>query len=48
MQQCYRCYTADNWGGSMYPPCMDPKLDTDYFPTQPCVGGIRSNIIFPL
>jgi hypothetical protein len=48
MQQCYRCYTADNWGGSPYSPCMDPKFDTDHFPKQPCVGGIRSNIIFPL
>lgn len=48
MQQCYRCYTAPNWGGSPYSPCMDPDLDTDHFPKQPCVGGIRSNIIFPL
>ncbi|OAL53827.1 hypothetical protein IQ07DRAFT_501979 [Pyrenochaeta sp. DS3sAY3a] len=47
MQQCYRCYTAPNWGGSPYPPCMDPKYDTDHFPQQPCAGGIRSNIIFP-
>lgn len=31
----------------MYSPCMDPKYDTDHFPTQPCAGGIRSNIIFP-
>lgn len=31
----------------MYPPCMDPKWDTDYLPKQPCPGGIRSNIIFP-
>jgi hypothetical protein len=48
MQQCYRCYTEENWGGSMYSPCMDPELDTDHFPKQPCAGGIRSNIIFPL
>jgi hypothetical protein len=47
-QQCYRCYTAENYGGSMYSPCMDPKLDTDHLPKQPCAGGIRSNIIFPL
>ncbi|KAL2153823.1 hypothetical protein VTH82DRAFT_2498 [Thermothelomyces myriococcoides] len=47
-QQCYRCYTAENWGGSMYSPCMDPEWDTDHFPKQPCAGGIRSNIIFPL
>ena len=48
MQQCYRCYTEENFGGSRFSPCMDPDLDTDYFPKQPCVGGIRSNIIFPL
>ncbi|KAF2005038.1 hypothetical protein P154DRAFT_424765 [Amniculicola lignicola CBS 123094] len=48
MQQCYRCYTQPNFGGSMYPPCMDPVYDTDYLPKQPCAGGIRSNIIFPL
>ncbi len=48
MQQCYRCYTAENFGGSPNSPCMDSKLDTDHFPKQPCVGGIRSNIIFPL
>ncbi|KAF2466891.1 uncharacterized protein BDR25DRAFT_376420 [Lindgomyces ingoldianus] len=48
MQQCYRCFSEPNFGGSMYPPCLDPKWDTDYFPKQPCLGGIRSNIIFPL
>ncbi|KAF2280139.1 uncharacterized protein EI97DRAFT_491631 [Westerdykella ornata] len=46
-QQCYRCFTEPNFGGSMYSPCMDPVLDTDHFPTRPCAGGIRSNIIFP-
>ncbi|KAK3689329.1 hypothetical protein B0T22DRAFT_427574 [Podospora appendiculata] len=48
MQQCYRCFTKDNFGGSMYSPCMDPTYDTDYLSKQPCAGGIRSNIIFPL
>ena len=47
MQQCYRCYTEPNWGGSPYSPCMDPKYDTDHFPKQRCAGGIRSNIVFP-
>jgi hypothetical protein len=47
-QQCYRCFTAENFGGSMYSPCMDPELDSDHLPTRPCPGGIRSNIIFPL
>ncbi|KAF2115950.1 hypothetical protein BDV96DRAFT_612513 [Lophiotrema nucula] len=48
MQQCYRCFPELNFGGSPYSPCMDPKYDTDHFPQQPCPGGIRSNIIFPL
>lgn len=48
MQQCYRCFSEPNFGGSMYSPCFDTKYDTDYFPKQPCPGGIRSNIIFPL
>ncbi|KAK7996563.1 CTR2 long splice variant [Apiospora arundinis] len=48
MQQCYRCFSEPNFGGSMYSPCFDPKWDTDHLPKQPCSGGIRSNIIFPL
>ncbi|KAK3352754.1 hypothetical protein B0T25DRAFT_456854 [Lasiosphaeria hispida] len=48
MQQCYRCYQGANFGGSMSSPCMDPKWDTDHFPKQPCPGGIRSNINFPI
>ncbi|ORX95927.1 hypothetical protein BCR34DRAFT_525238 [Clohesyomyces aquaticus] len=48
MQQCYRCFSKPNFGGSMYSPCLDPTWDTDYLPRQPCLGGIRSNIVFPL
>jgi hypothetical protein len=48
MQSCFRCYTAPNFGGNIYPPCMDPKLDTESFPATPCPGGIRSSVIFPL
>jgi hypothetical protein len=49
MQQCYRCYPGPgNFEGVFTSPCMDPKWDTDYLPKQPCPGGIRSNIIFPL
>ncbi|KAM7196750.1 protein of unknown function (DUF1996) domain containing protein [Naviculisporaceae sp. PSN 640] len=48
MQQCYRCYTKPDFGGSPYAPCMDPVLDTDYLPKRSCPGGIRSNIVFPL
>ncbi|TRX93758.1 hypothetical protein FHL15_005434 [Xylaria flabelliformis] len=48
MQSCFRCYTGPNFEGNVYSPCFDPKLDTEYFPTGPCLGGIRTNIIFPL
>ncbi len=47
MQQCYRCYTSADFGGSRYSPCFDPVLDTDHFPTQPCPGGIRSQHHLP-
>ncbi|KAB5533348.1 hypothetical protein GE09DRAFT_1176892 [Coniochaeta sp. 2T2.1] len=46
-QQCYRCFTKDGFGGSMYPPCMDPVWDTDHLPTGRCEGGIRTNVVFP-
>jgi hypothetical protein len=39
MQQYYRCYTAENWGESPYSPCMDPKLDTDYFRHNRVLAG---------
>ena len=48
MQHCFRCWTQDKFGGSMQPPCWDAKWDTDHLPAQPCKGGIRSNIVFPL
>lgn len=48
MQQCYRCYPKKNFGGVMSSPCLDPKWDTDYFPKEPCEGGIRSSVMFPL
>ncbi|KAH8885545.1 hypothetical protein GQ53DRAFT_797195 [Thozetella sp. PMI_491] len=48
MQSCFRCYTGPNFGGNVASPCFDAKLDTEHFPTTPCPGGIRSNIIFPL
>ncbi|KAK3684331.1 hypothetical protein B0T22DRAFT_539216 [Podospora appendiculata] len=48
MQSCYRCYTGPNFKGNNMSPCMDPKLDTEGFPTTPCPGGIRSSVIFPL
>ena len=46
-QSCFRCYTGPNFKGDDLSPCADPKLDTEAFPTGPCLGGIRSNIHFP-
>jgi hypothetical protein len=48
MQSCFRCYTGPNFGGNIYSPCMDPQRDTETFPKQPCPGGIRSSVIFPM
>ncbi|KAK0702317.1 hypothetical protein B0H67DRAFT_524071 [Lasiosphaeris hirsuta] len=48
MQSCFRCYSGPNFKGNVYSPCFDPKLDTEGFPTTPCLGGIRSSVIFPL
>ena len=47
MQSCYRCFTGPNFGGNVNSPCFDPKIDTDGLPAGPCLGGIRSNIMFP-
>ncbi|KAK3402550.1 hypothetical protein B0T20DRAFT_427985 [Sordaria brevicollis] len=47
-QSCYRCYTGPNFGGNTYAPCQDPQRDTETFPKQPCPGGIRSSVIFPI
>lgn len=46
-QTCFRCYSAPNFGGDNAAPCQDAKLDTEGFPTKPCPGGIRSNILYP-
>ncbi|EMD89403.1 hypothetical protein COCC4DRAFT_66754 [Bipolaris maydis ATCC 48331] len=46
-QTCFRCYTGPNFGGDNAAPCQDAKLDTEGFPTTPCPGGIRSNILYP-
>ncbi|KAK0723369.1 hypothetical protein B0T26DRAFT_750644 [Lasiosphaeria miniovina] len=48
MQSCYRCFTGPNFGGNTMSPCMDPKIDSEGFPSTPCPGGIRSSVIFPL
>jgi hypothetical protein len=45
-QNCYRCYTAKNYGGDVGAPCMDNKVDSEALPSAPCPGGIRSNILF--
>jgi len=43
----FRCFDLPNFGesGRIYAPGVG--TDTIEFPTKPCVGGIRSNIIFP-
>jgi len=46
-QNCYRCYTGPNFGGDTSAPCMDAKIDTEALPPKPCLGGIRSNVLFP-
>jgi hypothetical protein len=46
-KNCFRCFTGPNFGGDLYAPCQDPKLDTPYLPTEPCPGGIRTNVHFP-
>ncbi|KAL1799896.1 hypothetical protein ACET3X_000238 [Alternaria dauci] len=46
-QTCFRCYNAPNFGGDNAAPCQDARLDTEGFPTTPCPGGIRSNILYP-
>jgi hypothetical protein len=47
MQSCFRCYSGPNFGGDNAAPCSDSKLDFEGFPTGPCLGGIRSNILYP-
>jgi hypothetical protein len=46
-QSCFRCYSGPNFGGDDRAPCSDAKLDYEGFPTVPCLGGIRSNILYP-
>jgi len=46
-QSCFRCYSSTNFGGDNAAPCQDANLDTESFPTKPCLGGIRSNILYP-
>ncbi|KAI2462768.1 hypothetical protein F4781DRAFT_419005 [Annulohypoxylon bovei var. microspora] len=46
-QNCFRCYTGPNYGGDVGAPCMDDSVDTEALPTKACLGGIRSNILFP-
>ncbi|KAF2703810.1 hypothetical protein K504DRAFT_451374 [Pleomassaria siparia CBS 279.74] len=47
MQSCFRCYTGPNFGGDDRAPCSDTKIDSEGFPPQPCLGGIRSNVLYP-
>ncbi|KAK0671589.1 hypothetical protein QBC41DRAFT_385671 [Cercophora samala] len=47
MQSCFRCYSGPNFGGDDMAPCSDSRLDFEGFPTGPCLGGIRSNVLYP-
>ena len=47
MQSCFRCYSGPNFGGDNAAPCSDSRLDFEGFPPSPCLGGIRSNILYP-
>jgi len=46
-QSCFRCFTGPNYAGDNAAPCQDARLDTEYLPTSPCRGGIRTNIHYP-
>ncbi|KAI7932801.1 hypothetical protein M0657_000110 [Pyricularia oryzae] len=48
MQSCFRCYDGPNFAGNIYSPCFDPVRDTEGLPSKPCLGGIRSSVIFPI
>lgn len=46
-QSCFRCYSGPNFGGDNAAPCQDANLDTEELPKGQCLGGIRSNILYP-
>ena len=46
-QSCFRCFSGPDFAGDNAAPCSDAKLDTEGFPTGPCLGGIRSNVLYP-
>jgi hypothetical protein len=46
-QSCFRCYSGPNFGGDNAAPCADATLDTEELPKKACLGGIRSNILYP-
>ncbi|KEZ39116.1 hypothetical protein SAPIO_CDS10507 [Scedosporium apiospermum] len=46
-QSCFRCYSGPNHGGDNAAPCSDNRLDFEGFPNIPCLGGIRSNVLYP-
>jgi hypothetical protein len=46
-QSCFRCYNGPNFGGDNAAPCADATLDTEELPKKACLGGIRSNILYP-
>jgi hypothetical protein len=46
-QSCFRCFSGPNFGGDDAAPCTDARRDFEGFPTAPCPGGIRSNVLYP-
>jgi hypothetical protein len=46
-QSCFRCYSGPDFGGDNAAPCADATLDTEELPKKACLGGIRSNILYP-
>ena len=46
-QSCFRCYSGPGFKGDDRPPCSDSAVDTEGLPPGPCLGGMRSNIVFP-
>ncbi|KAK3342175.1 hypothetical protein B0T25DRAFT_511741 [Lasiosphaeria hispida] len=46
-QTCFRCFSGPNFKGDDAAPCQDRTLDTQALPKAPCLGGIRSNILYP-
>ncbi|KAK3312675.1 hypothetical protein B0H66DRAFT_378848 [Apodospora peruviana] len=45
-QNCFRCFSSPDFGGDLFAPCQDDRVDTMFLPPRFCYG-LRSNIVFP-